>query len=429
MEEQKIFTVGPLTGREIFILFAVAFFAATFLLGFGGAATVGAIGAVMWICVLTSASTETMRFPRLLRSPLSLKTVPPFRRAIALVPALLTAMFLYGAGFDLFLFQPIYSPSSLDRIRMGLENATRAALAAETLLRVLLLWGLPAFICAYVVLRWFRGMFVAAVLGGAACGVFCLLLFGVIYLEPSRFLRLVFNAHTFSGYLMTAIISGGGSGAVAWCYMWLLRRRDQETSFEGASFTLRGIQFSAVASGATLPIVLVFTPYLLDRAEGFSWPTDKERETDNVAVTVGDIVINMPLHGADRVRRQREIVIVMPERDSRFRYSRPLTEVQLWINGPKHRGSFIYPAPGPSSMQTIRLDGETFLGATPNLLCSTQTMTLRNGAYLGRRCSLESPLTDMTSVKVSFSDGRFPPAEWPELLASLESGIREITSR
>ena len=163
---------------------------------------------------------------------LSVDTVRPIHRAIALVLAVVTAIVLHGPSYE-------YRPNSNPQIHLP---------TILDVLEILLFGVFPGYFAVLLVLTWFRGTLLAAL----GAGVICLL-----------------TALGHWGALGTAIFCGVPAGAAAWCYMWLVRRRDGDAPH---AFVIgRGIQYLAACIGAALPFAYVAKRYLLDPNPPFSF--------------------------------------------------------------------------------------------------------------------------------------------------------------
>lgn len=168
---------------------------------------------------------------------LSLQTVSLMHRAVALVPALLTAMLLFAPAASLRREVDIeFYTSRADQLWSDFVSG--ASLMVEffpyAFWTGLLFWGLPGFVLLHFVLKWLRGSFCATVIAGALCGVLGLHFMKIALHGPAQALFQVFSD---SSYLLDDLIVGticGGAGAaLAWCYMWLASRRRRRSFANG----------------------------------------------------------------------------------------------------------------------------------------------------------------------------------------------------
>ena len=199
------------------------------------------------------------------RQGLSLDSVPPTHRVLALALAFLTATLLYWPAVGLFQIGFLRRPPTIDLITFGLAHYS----PGFGVLKLLLFGALPGYFALHVVLKWFRGTFLAAVFVAVICATV-----GVLFAVASgrsldNFYRLV-TAGFFTIVLPTGMFCGLPAGAAAWCWMWLARRRDGGARQN--SIVERRVQYGAACAGAAIPFVLMATPYVLDLARGFDQP-------------------------------------------------------------------------------------------------------------------------------------------------------------
>jgi hypothetical protein len=165
-------------------------------------------------------------------------------------------------------------------------------------------------------------------------------------------------------------------------------------------------------------------------------------------VTVGDLVVS-PNRRVVRGPAELHSLVIYPDKDVRFRFSRSLKGISLLLHEGTNRKRVVdriaessqpapdlYAAPSTMSVLTnpkilgtavIRVDRVNFFDKPLYVLCSTHATevswprprTLRN-------CRVYAQLSSNTFLDISFYDYAYPAPDWIELFGSLETGLKEM---